>query len=307
MMDSYVRRNLIHVKATSKNCTFKSVNLIAAKCAGIIPRAHLLSSASFLRAPGAATWNRMFMFKRFGPSRHPAEKAALEERIKALETKLQATAGRRHLRRGLVAAIAVLVFASGFALGSYSDLLKQAATNLRIVLGLGGAVSDVDADNAAYGKGDYTTALRLLRPLADQNDARAQSTIGEMYYHGRGVPQDDSEAIRWFRLAAGQGSAPARFHLGVAYAGGHGVPQDYSEAAKWYRLAADQGYAPAMYNLGLAYAKGEGVSLDNVSAHMWFNLAASSFPASPPDSLQYLQRTARLNRRGVRFEIFSCR
>ena len=198
-------------------------------------------------------------------------------------------------------------FRSGFALGSYSDLLKQAATNLRIVLGLGGAVSDVDADNAAYGKGDYTTALRLLRPLADQNDARAQSTIGEMYYHGRDVPQDDSEAIRWFRLAAGQGSAPARFHLGVAYAGGHGVPQDYSEAAKWYRLAADQGYAPAMYNLGLAYAKGEGVSLDNVSAHMWFNLAASSFPASPPDSLQYLQRTARLNRRGVRFEIFSCR
>jgi hypothetical protein len=28
MMDSYVWRNLIHVKATSKNCTFKSVNLI---------------------------------------------------------------------------------------------------------------------------------------------------------------------------------------------------------------------------------------------------------------------------------------
>ena len=222
-----------------------------------------------------ALWNSML--KRFGSSRDLAEKAALEE---PLETAAQATTGRRDLRRGLVAAIAALAFASGFALGSYSDLLKQAAADLRTLLGWGGAVSDVDAGNAAYGKGDYATALRLLRPLADQDDARAQSTIGEMYYHGRGVPQDDSEAIRWFRLAAGQGNAPARFHLGVAYAGGHGVPQDYSEAAKWYRLAADQGYAPAMYNLGLAYAKGEGVSLDNVSAHMWFNLAASSFPAS---------------------------
>ena len=57
-------------------------------------------------------------------------------------------------------------------------------------------MSDVDAGNAAYGKGDYTTALRLLRPLADQNDARAQSTIGEMYYHGRGVPQYYSEAAK---------------------------------------------------------------------------------------------------------------
>jgi hypothetical protein len=28
MMDSYVWRDLIYVKATSKNCTFKSVNLI---------------------------------------------------------------------------------------------------------------------------------------------------------------------------------------------------------------------------------------------------------------------------------------
>ena len=220
------------------------------------------------------------MFKRLGSSRHPAEKAALEERIKALERELQATAGRRPLRRGLGAAIAVLVFASGFALVSYSDLLKQAASNLWIVLGLGGAVSDVDAGNAAYGKGDYKTALLLLRPLADQDDASAQSIIGEMYYHGRGVLQDDSEAIRWFRLAARQGDDPARFHLGVAYAGGHGVPQDYSEAAKWYLLAADRGYAPAMYNLGLAYTTGEGVSPDNVRAHMWFNLAATRFPAA---------------------------
>ena len=131
MMDSYVWRDLIYVKATSKNCTFKSVNLIAAKCAGIIPRAHLLSSASFLRAPGAATWNRMFMFKRFGPSRHPAEKAALEERIKALETKLQATAGRRRLRRGLVAAIAVLVFARA----SRSALTATCSSKLPLTYG----------------------------------------------------------------------------------------------------------------------------------------------------------------------------
>ena len=35
--------------------------------------------------------------------------------------------------------------------------------------------------NAAYGKEDYATALRLFRPLADQGDADAQFMLGGMY------------------------------------------------------------------------------------------------------------------------------
>ena len=34
---------------------------------------------------------------------------------------------------------------------------------------------------AAYSRGDYATALRLLRPLADQGDAVAQNYLGVMY------------------------------------------------------------------------------------------------------------------------------
>jgi TPR repeat protein len=39
---------------------------------------------------------------------------------------------------------------------------------------------------AASAKGDYASALRLLRPLADQGDAAAQYTLGSMYGLGQG-------------------------------------------------------------------------------------------------------------------------
>ena len=208
-----------------------------------------------------------------------ASTADLQKRITALQAdvaKWKALAERRqHLRRGFVSAIAVFILALGFALGVYSAALKQTAADLALALGFTGALQDADAAAAAYQKGNYPTALRLLRPLADQGDAPAQFNLGIMYYHGRGVRQNDPEAAKWFHLAANQGDAPAQFYLGIMYSEGQGVPQDYAKSAKWYRLAADQGHAQAQYNLGLWYAS-EG---DAVSAHMWFNLAAARFPA----------------------------
>ena len=103
---------------------------------------------------------------------------------------------------------------------------------------------------AAYGHSDFATALRLLRPLAEQGDATAQTGLGLMYENGQGVPQDYAEAVKWYRKAADQGFAGGQNSLGTAYAEGHGVPQDYAEAVKWYQKAADQGDVGARYNLG---------------------------------------------------------
>ena len=110
-----------------------------------------------------------------------------------------------------------------------------------------GALKDGEA---AYQRGDYATALRLFRSLADLGDAFAQDDLGVMYDNGQGVPQDFAEALKWYRLAANQGDAGGQANLGLMYAAGHGVPQDYAEAVKWLRLAADQGDAAAQYNLG---------------------------------------------------------
>jgi TPR repeat protein len=120
-------------------------------------------------------------------------------------------------------------------------LLKRlvAAAVVAVILS-GAAIAGPREDaDAAYQRGDYATALRLLKPLAEQ------------------------------------GFAEAQYNLGFLYDEGEGVTQDYAEAAKWYRLAAEQGFADAQYNLGFLYDQGEGVTQDYVLAHMWWDLAAA--------------------------------
>jgi TPR repeat protein len=128
---------------------------------------------------------------------------------------------------------------------------------------------------AAYGRGDYLTAVKLWRQLAEAGDATAQYRVGLMYNNGEGVPQDYAEAARWFQLAAEQGGPKAQFLLGFLYAAGNGVPLNDAEAARWFRLAADQGEPRAQFLLGSAYAEGAGLPQDYVSARMWFELAAA--------------------------------
>jgi uncharacterized protein len=58
---------------------------------------------------------------------------------------------------------------------------------------------------AAYESGDYATAMRIFRPMAENGDAIAQYYLGDLYDKGRGVPQDYAEATKWYRRSAEQG------------------------------------------------------------------------------------------------------
>jgi clan AA aspartic protease (TIGR02281 family) len=128
---------------------------------------------------------------------------------------------------------------------------------------------------ATYKSGDYATALKLLRPLADKGHVRPQTLLGDMYADGRGVTRNDATAVGWYRKAAEQKYGSAQIRLGFMYENGRGVPQDYATAMRWYRKAADHDWSAAQNNLGLMYAYGRGVPQDYVAAHMWFNLAAA--------------------------------
>ena len=101
----------------------------------------------------------------------------------------------------------------------------------------------IDDAIAAHGRGDYAQSLKILRPLAEQGNARAQSNLGVMYNNGQGVTQDFKEAVKWFRLAAADGVAIAQFDLGLMYAIGEGVTQDYASAHMWFDLASSAGNA----------------------------------------------------------------
>ncbi len=122
---------------------------------------------------------------------------------------------------------------------------------------------------------DDAAALNWFRKAADQGDAAAQYNLGRMYSGGRGVPQDDVAAVAWYRKAADQGNLSAQSNLGRMYGTGSGVPKDYVAAVGWYRKAAGKGNAIAQYNLAFMYMNGAGVEKDYIQAFKWFNLAAS--------------------------------
>jgi TPR repeat protein len=89
---------------------------------------------------------------------------------------------------------------------------------------------------------DYKKALEILKPLAEQGEAKAQVILGEMYLSGKGVPQDDKQAVKWWRLAAEQGEAAGQSTLGLMYRYGQGVPQDYVLAHMWFNLCGSSGH-----------------------------------------------------------------
>src|SRR6266702_7054891 len=163
-----------------------------------------------------------------------------------------------------------------------------------------GAIADAEA---AFSSKDYATSLKLLRPLAEKGDAKAQHGLATYYKYGLGVEQDNANALKWevlaatqgyakaesalgniflngdmgvlpndkqamtlFQQAADQGDAAGQFYVGFMYAAGRGVPQDDEEAMNWYRKAADQNSAYAQYALGVIYANGRGVPRDHDEA-----------------------------------------
>jgi TPR repeat protein len=129
----------------------------------------------------------------------------------------------------------------------------------------------IEDANAAYARGDYATALRLFRRLADQGNTSAQAHLADMYANGKGVSRDYTEAVNWLRKGAEQGVADAQSALGAMYDLGKGVSQDYAEAVKWYRKAAEQGDNFGQFSLGAMYEGGQGVPQDYV--HKWLILA----------------------------------
>jgi TPR repeat protein len=122
---------------------------------------------------------------------------------------------------------------------------------------------------------DHAQAALWFRKAAEQGDAKAQKSLGNMYGTGQGVPQNYAQAALWYRKASEQGDAQSQFSLGYLYEQGQGVAQDYTQAVLWFRKAAEQGDARAQGALCIAYTTGHGVPKSNTEAYFWSNVAAA--------------------------------
>ena len=144
-------------------------------------------------------------------------------------------------------------------------------------------------EKAAYERGDYRTAIKELRPLAQQGQTDSLFILGVMALEGKGVPKDLKRAAKAFARASVQGHATAQFLFAALHYQGWGVPKSLEKAAFWARKSADQGEAEGQHLLGILYVKGEGVQRDYLQGEAWLTKAAALGNAKAIDALAKLK------------------
>jgi len=124
---------------------------------------------------------------------------------------------------------------------------------------------------------DYTSALKIIKSLAQKGDAEAQFCLGMMYHEEIGLPHDFEEEAKWVKMSAEQGFPDAECFLGWMYCWGHGVPKDKDTSLEWYMKAAIDGHPRAQYIIGSSYQGG---------------LFSFGLPEKPEESVKWLKKAA---------------
>ena len=101
--------------------------------------------------------------------------------------------------------------------------------------------------NRERNKPDYKKlSAEELLPLAKEGDPEAQWFLGGWYVLDKGMPQDYEEAFKWYNSSAQQGYAKAQFTLGgIYFRGKYSAPQDFVLAHMWLNLASAQRFGEA--------------------------------------------------------------
>ena len=73
--------------------------------------------------------------------------------------------------------------------------------------------------------------------------------LGNLYYWGEEVDEDNEKALEYYNKAAAQGSVDAYCKLGDMYFSGYGVTANRDKSIYWFRLAAELGSSYAMKEL----------------------------------------------------------
>ena len=127
----------------------------------------------------------------------------------------------------------------------------------------------------AYQSGDFATAIKETKPLAEKGDVESQWLLGSSYANAQPPIQDLDEAEKWIRKAAEQGHIGAMVdmaQLNLFYK----PTKDEKTAILWYQKAADRGQPEAQFMIGSYHYSGkQGLPRDNVKAYTWWLLSAA--------------------------------
>jgi hypothetical protein len=163
------------------------------------------------------------------------------------------------------------------------------------------AAETLEAGLRAADLGRYPQAVEMLKPFANNGNPVAQAKLGNLYFYGQGLPEDEVMAVFWWKKAAAQGNADAMFQLANAYLYDNKTAKTVAdpdrEAAVWYFQAASTGHAEAQYHLGLLFLAGKGVVESHKEAANWFRKAADQGHAPAKKALATVEKPSVMHSR----------
>jgi YidC/Oxa1 family membrane protein insertase len=87
--------------------------------------------------------------------------------------------------------------------------------------------------DAANKRRSLANVANWFRKITTKTNTGTHAKLGVLH-------EDDAEKLNWYRRAAEEGDPDAQSTLGLMYFTGRGVLQDYAEAHKWFNLAASR-------------------------------------------------------------------
>jgi len=120
---------------------------------------------------------------------------------------------------------------------------------------------------------NYYKALELYQKSKDKDDGFAYARLGFMYQRGVGVEKDTQKSVELLKQSIARGHGHGHALMGYAYFVRAGVARDYDQAHKHARLAAEKGSAWGSAWLGRTYEFGLGVEVDYQKAYGWYKKA----------------------------------
>ncbi len=94
---------------------------------------------------------------------------------------------------------------------------------------------------SAMDSGHYSIAREFLQQAAQDGNARAQNTLGNLLYLGLGGSRDQRAAAAWYLESALQGNTDAQINMARHYILGLGISKDPMRAFAWLFHARSAG------------------------------------------------------------------
>ena len=124
---------------------------------------------------------------------------------------------------------------------------------------------------------DLPRAIELLTEAAECGSTEARESLGQLYYRGDGVAQNQAKGIEHWEVAAMHGSARARDSLG-----NHECRNgNYERAFQHYSISAKMGYDNSLGTIKNMFAAGHATKQQYAQALKGYQVAVEEMKSTP--------------------------